>query len=218
MLKIIDLTIETEEVLLYSVDLQLELGTIYGLSGYNGSGKTTLLRTLAGIRYEKQGRAELEVAGKILMLGDEKRQLFYFETSDWFEGHLSGKDYLNLISGCWNQGSAQAEIAQVIEFWGIKAFIHKPIKKYSLGMKQKLLLALYKVSNADYWLMDEPTIGLDAASCETFAKFLRQAKEQGKTILFSSHQNDSMYEICDYTYQIKEKNLVLVENSKKEDR
>lgn len=200
-----------EEILLYSVDFNLESSTIYGLSAYNGAGKTTLLRTLAGLRNEPEGRASLMVEGKMVAMGHEKKSIFYFETSDWFDTCLSGRDYLNFISAMWNKDIKKNEMDTIIDFWELTAFVDKPIKKYSLGMKQKLLLSLYAVSNTDLWLMDEPTIGLDKTSCEKFNQFLYEAKQKGKSVFFASHHDDSLYATCDYIYEIIDKNLKLKE-------
>src|SRR5690606_41056363 len=96
-----------------------------------------------------------------------------------------------------------------ISFWEMDSYIKTPIKKYSLGMKQKVLLAMYRVSGATYWLLDEPTIGLDTNSLQKFETYLLEAKEDGACILFSSHQNDSLYAVCDYMYEMKDGSLIL---------
>lgn len=99
----------------------------------------------------------------------------------------------------------------MIDFWELTSFVDKAIKKYSLGMKQKLLLSLYAVSNTDFWLMDEPTIGLDKKSCNKFKQFLYEAKQKGTSVFFASHHDDSLHETCDYIYEIIDKNLKLKE-------
>lgn len=179
---------------------------IYGLVAPNGSGKTTLLRTLSGIYQAGKASIYLEnEKGEQLSPLQQKKQLFYFETSDWFDGNLSAKDYLTFVSKEWN-GNSQL-IKEAIEFWQLNSFYKKPIKKYSLGMKQKTLLALYYVSNTNYWLLDEPTIGLDLSSQDLFINFMKMAKKRGTTILFSSHQNDSMLAIADSFYILENQEL-----------
>lgn len=103
MLSIKNLTLEMEEILLYNVDFKLKSGTIYGLSAYNGAGKTTLLRTLAGLRNEAEGIISLSIDGNLVATGHEKRRIFYFETSNWFDLCLTGRDYLNFIHAMWNK-------------------------------------------------------------------------------------------------------------------
>lgn len=217
MLKIENLTVQMEAILLNNVNFKLESGTIYGLSAYNGAGKTTLLRTLAGLRDEIEGTVSFMCVGNTMTVGREKRRIFYFETSDWFDTCLSGRDYLNFISAMWNQEIKKNEIDAAIDFWELTTFVDKAIKKYSLGMKQKLLLSLYEVSNANLWLMDEPTIGLDKKNCDRFIQFLYAAKQKGKAVFFSSHQQDSLYAVCDYLYEIHDKQLILIEHLKKEE-
>ena len=82
-------------------------------------------------------------------------------------------------------------------------YIDRPIKKYSLGMKQKLLLALYSVADAEYWLLDEPTLALDRASVEQLKDFFLTAKQQQKSIFFSAHENEQFFSICDQMYRIE---------------
>ncbi|MDN3451806.1 ABC transporter ATP-binding protein [Planococcus sp. APC 3906] len=207
MLILSDLQLKTKETLLYGATMQLKKGIIYGLSARNGSGKTTLLRTISGLRSEPQGSISIQDDNRTLSALEVKQQLFYFETVEWFDPNLSGQDYLQFTHAMWKRSNVS--IAEIISFWEMESYIKTPIKKYSLGMKQKVLLAMYGVSGANYWLLDEPTIGLDANSLKKFEAYLLKAKEDGACILFSSHQNDSLYAVCDYMYEMENGSLIL---------
>ena len=199
----------TREVLLYGASVNFEKGTVYGLSARNGSGKTTLLRTISGLRSESIGTISIQEENQALSLSESKRRLFYYETVDWFDLNLSGWDYLQFIQSTWKKPS-HISIDEIITFWDMSSYIKLPIKKYSLGMKQKVLLSMYGVSGASYWLLDEPTIGLDTNSLEKFELFILEAKTNGICVLFSSHQNDSIYATCDYIYEINGQALNLI--------
>lgn len=196
--------------------MDLERNTVYGLSARNGSGKTTLLRTISGLRKENEGSILIQEDSKTLTLLESKKQLFYYETVEWFDQNLSGLDYLKFIYSTWSNKS-HTSIEEIIDFWKMNNYIKLPIKKYSLGMKQKVLLAMYALSGANYWLLDEPTIGLDTQSLELFKIFIVEAKNNGACVLFSSHHNDSVYDICDYIYEMEDKSLNIVNKKKLED-
>lgn len=213
MIKVYDLDIKTREILLYSSNMTLKRSSIYGLSAKNGSGKTTLLRTISALRSEPNGSIIITENGQQLNLIQSKKALFYFETTEWFDTNLSGADYLTFTNATWN--NSKTIIEEMIHFWGMNDYIKLPIKKYSLGMKQKVLLAMYGVSGADYWLLDEPTIGLDTTSMKLFETFILEAKKKGRCILFSSHHNDNVYSICDYLYEINDRTLILTTVNKK---
>lgn len=207
MLLVSDIHLKTKETLLYGANMKLMNGTIYGLSARNGSGKTTLLRTISGLRNEPEGFISIQENDRVLSALEVKQQLFYFETVEWLDPNLSGWDYLQFISSAWKQ--MDTPIDDIVSFWEMDHFIKTPIKKYSLGMKQKVLLAMYGVSGANYWLLDEPTIGLDTNSMKKFETYLLDAKKKGTCILFSSHQNDSIYAVCDHVYEIEDLSLIL---------
>ena len=92
MLTITDLTVATDFPLLEHANLNLEKGKIIGLSAPNGTGKSTLLRTIAGLRNEKNGSAQMSEDGRPLPFYEAKRKLFYFETSAWFDPDLTGRN------------------------------------------------------------------------------------------------------------------------------
>ncbi|WP_161843039.1 ABC transporter ATP-binding protein [Candidatus Enterococcus huntleyi] len=191
----------TNVLLADRIEFDLHKGRIYGLSAPNGSGKSTLLRTIAGVRNEKIGHAKLIEKDQKLSAKEVKKLIYYFESSTWFNPALSGWDYLQLVCGLWK--SDKKYIKEAIDYWQMDSFIHTPIKKYSLGMKQKVLLSLYMVANADYWLLDEPTIGLDRASIKRFEELLAIKKAEGKAILFSAHESEEFFSICDQQFRLE---------------
>lgn len=215
MLKIENLTLITREKLLEDVNADFELGSAYGLVAPNGSGKTTLLRVLAGLTKAEAGKVYLEEDGKVLDLVLSRKKIFYYESSDWLDKHLSAWDYLQFVNDKWADG--KVNVNDVVDYWELSEFVKLPIRKYSLGMKQKTILAMYAVSNTDYWLMDEPMNGLDEANQKRFIGFMEEAKKRGICMVFSSHQNDSLHSISDKIYYISNKKLRETTMDKQED-
>ncbi|AQY52258.1 ABC transporter ATP-binding protein [Listeria weihenstephanensis FSL R9-0317] len=215
MLKIENLTLTTREKLLEEVNAEFELGSAYGLVAPNGSGKTTLLRVLAGLTKAEAGRIYLEEDNEVLDLVSSRKKIFYYETSDWLDRHLSAWDYLQFVNEKWADG--KVDIEEIIKYWDLSDFVKLPIRKYSLGMKQKTVLAMYAVSNTNYWLMDEPMNGLDEANQKRFTGFMEESKKRGTCIIFSSHQNDSLHSISDKIYYISNKKLSDTAREKQED-
>ncbi len=206
MIEIKGLNLENDYLLGENISLTLTKSSIVGLIGPNGSGKSTFMRTLMGLRTEKTGNAVMRIDGKRADLETVKRNIFYFESVNWFNGALSGMDYLKFINQLWEADKTLIDSA--IDLWNTSAYIHKPIRKYSLGMKQKILMSLYTVSNADYWFLDEPTLALDQKSLEQFKSYLLKEKENGRCIFFSTHENPDFLKICDRIYGMSELQLI----------
>lgn len=198
MIKIQNLDIQTNTLLIEQMSVNFEEGTINGISAPNGSGKSTLFRTISGLRTEKKGTIQLTETG--ITKKEIKKKIFYFENSSWFNPSLTGYDYLLLYNAQWK--ADKKLIKQAIEFWNMESYIHTNIKKYSLGMKQKLLLSLYIVSDATYWILDEPSIALDKASVDRLILLLKEQRDSGKCILFSAHESEIFFDICEHKYTI----------------
>ncbi|MBE9908833.1 ABC transporter ATP-binding protein [Enterococcus casseliflavus] len=198
MIEITNLNVETNTLLIENMNAQFETSSISGISAPNGSGKSTLFRTICGLRTEEQG--SIKITGNPDSKKDVKKQIFYFESSTWFNPSLTGMDYLLLFNSQWQ--SSKSLIDEAIKLWGMEKYIHTSIKKYSLGMKQKLLLSLYYISDATYWILDEPSLALDKSSVDILINHLKEQSNIGKCILFSAHESDGFYEICDHKYTI----------------
>ena len=179
--------LKTREMILKDIDFTFEQGNIYGMVAINGSGKTTLFRAISQL---------ISVSsGKIIA----PSSLFYYETIEWFDGNLSGIDFLLYIKNVWNSSK---NLEQEIEYWEMSDYIHLPIRKYSLGMKQRLLIAMYFMSQADCWLMDEITNGLDEYYRTKFFNRLTEIHSQ-QLIIISSHYKEELMNVCDKIVKIE---------------
>lgn len=200
MIELKNLTIETRHPILQQVDYEFQEGTIYGIVAINGSGKTTLFRTMMNLRNAKSGNILFDGKHVEEMLG----KIYYFESLEWLDQNLSGLDYLNFVKRTWK---SNINIEDVLASWEMSDYIKLPIGKYSLGMKQRLIIGMYLVSDAGYMIMDEITSGLDEDNRKRFFKQLQELKAQGKTILISSHYKEEIMETCDKVLEIKQNAL-----------
>lgn len=179
--------LKTREMILKDIDFTFEKGNIYGMVAINGSGKTTLFRAISQLISVN--------SGKIIA----PSSLFYYETIEWFDGNLSGIDYLLYIKNVWNSSQ---NLEHEIEYWEMSDYINLPIRKYSLGMKQRLLIAMYFMSQADCWLMDEITNGLDEYYRTKFFNRLKEIHSQ-QLIIISSHYKEELMNVCDKIVKIE---------------
>ena len=168
------------------IDLKVERGAIYGLIGKNGAGKTTTLKMIGGLSaptagsfslFGKSGAELAEVRGRVSCLIEDPG-LF---------GNLSA--YENLKAKCLCYGiKGDAYIKKLLEFVGLAETGRKKAKHFSLGMRQRLGIALAMVGEPDLLVLDEPINGLDPEGIVEIRDMLtRVSKEKGITILISSH-------------------------------
>ncbi|MCK8607159.1 ATP-binding cassette domain-containing protein [Apilactobacillus ozensis] len=162
---------------------------LYMFFAPNGSGKTSIFRAIMGLIASKN--MGITIDGKNVQQNKDK--IFYYESSNWMDNNMSGLDYLKFIKSQWR---SKVSVKATIDFFNMNNYIKKPIKKYSLGMKQKLLFSLYLISDAKYLIMDEINNGLDAESRKRL--FLKIKKlSQEKCIIISSHYKDELLPYVD---------------------
>ena len=200
MIQLQNLTIETRHPIVRDIHYTFQSGKIYGIVSENGSGKTTLFRTMVHLIDPKEGKILFDGRPVESCLKD----VFYFEDVEWLDGNLKGEDYIAFVKKMWD---SKVDIKFVIQALNMEEYIRLPIKKYSLGMKQKLIIGMYLISDATYLIMDEITNGLDDQNRKRFFNILKEWKKRNKTILLSSHYKDEISEFCDIVLQIRDKKL-----------
>ena len=203
MIELINITIETRHPIVTNVNYTFHDNFIYGIVAENGTGKTTLFRTMVNLLRAKDG----DVLFDGMNAEKRKQDIFYFESIEWLDRNLSGLDYLKFVKNIWK---SDVDINRIIEEWDMGGYVKIPIRKYSLGMKQRLVIGLYLVSDAKYLIMDEITNGLDEDNRKHFFKQILELKNQGKTILLSSHYKDEIIAYCDTVLQIQNHELAEV--------
>lgn len=190
-----------EQQVLKSVSLMVPAGSICGLIGPNGCGKTVLLRCICGITPVDDG--EITVGGQRI----GKQRDFAPDTGILIEGPgfigaYSGLDNLKYLMALSRKGTPQ-NCEAAMRLVGLDPTERKRVRKYSLGMKQRLGLAQALMEKPKLLILDEPFNALDAAGVrETRALFL-SLKEGGTSFLLTSHNAQDIQVLCDNVYQFE---------------
>jgi ABC-2 type transport system ATP-binding protein len=172
---------------LSDVSITLEAGKIYGLIGQNGAGKTTLMRLIAGLAFPTGGSLELFGVKGEHSLREERRRMGALIEAPSLTPGLNARDNLRLhriIRGIPNEEMEQ----ELLELVGLSHTGKKKVKDFSLGMKQRLGIAISLLGNPELLLLDEPVNGLDPIGVVDIRHLLLQCcEERQMTILISSH-------------------------------
>ncbi|SDZ64506.1 ABC-2 type transport system ATP-binding protein [Evansella caseinilytica] len=169
-----------------NVNLQIPKGAIYGFLGPNGAGKTTAIKLILGLIYESSG--SVTIFGKDLKR--EKlsilRKVGSLVESPSYYGHLSAKENLEITRRILDV--PKSRIDEVLSIVRLEKEASRPVKGFSLGMKQRLGIASALIGNPDLLILDEPTNGLDPSGIIEIRELIKQLPEQyGMTVLVSSH-------------------------------
>ncbi len=189
-----------EREVLHDVNVAFDSGIIYGIIGENGSGKTMLLRILCGLMFPTTGR--ILVDDKVLHKDmDFPENAGILLEKPEFLGGISGFENLKILASIKNLISDE-QIKEFMRMFSLNPEDKLPIRKYSLGMKQKLGIIQAIMEDQDLIILDEPFNALDEDSVELLRKLLLKYKEQGKLILITSHHKEDIRSVCDCVYKI----------------
>jgi ABC-2 type transport system ATP-binding protein len=182
-----------------SVDLDVRAGDRYGLLGPNGSGKTTLVRMLLGLVYATRG--EIEVLGKPVprKVNEILPDIGALVEEPAAYPHLSGRANLRLFDAAGRGGirrTRRQRIDDALEQVGLGGIDRRPVKAYSLGMRQRLGLAAALVRRPRLLILDEPGNGLDPRGIRDFRRLLIDLNATGTTIFLSSHLLGEVELLC----------------------
>lgn len=181
--------------ILKNVDISFEKGKIHGLIGRNGSGKTMLMKCICG--FVKPTAGTVFVADKQIGKDcDFPDSVGIIIETPGFIPYYSGYRNLKLLADL-NRKIDKEKIYNTMQMVGLDPDLKLHVKKYSLGMRQRLGLAQAIMENPDLLILDEPMNGLDKDGVADMRKYLLNLKEQGKTILIASHSAEDIEILCD---------------------
>ena len=179
-----------------NVDLHIPRGSAFGYLGPNGAGKTTLIRMLLGLTDATAGTMRLlgrpvpadraKALARVGAIVEEPR----------FHRHLSGRENLRVIAAA-REPEAHGRIEGALARVGLTNRADERVKRYSLGMRQRLGVARSLLADPELLILDEPTNGLDPAGIHEFRDMIRGFVAEGRTVLLSSHLLDEVEKVCD---------------------
>ena len=168
------------------LDLRVDQGDIYGFIGQNGAGKSTTLKLLCGLARPTHGEAL--IFGKPIRDSVARRRVGTLIEQPGLYPDLSGRENLRLYAALLGLDSPERQVDGILETVGLTPGEKKPVKHYSMGMKQRLGVGLALLGGPDLLLLDEPINGLDPEGIREMRELLlRLNRERGLTILVSSH-------------------------------
>jgi sodium transport system ATP-binding protein len=175
-------------------------GEVYGLLGANGAGKTTTLRMLATILAPSEGTAT--VAGFDVTKDPQivRSRVGFLSTATALYGRLSAQEmveYFGRLHGL-DEPTLRRRIDEIFARLEMNDFRDRRCDKLSTGMKQKVSIARTLVHDPSVMIFDEPTVGLDVMAARTIATFIRECRDHGKTVVFSTHVMSEVEKLCDH--------------------
>jgi len=176
-----------DKLVLNNVNMNVKKGDIYGFIGRNGAGKTTLFRSITGLINISGGSIELFSEERNSHIMNERKRIGILIESPAFYGEMTAYENMELIR--LQKGiPGKVCIEEKLNLVGLTDVNNKKVKNFSLGMKQKLGLAMAIIGDPEFLILDEPTNGLDPIGIIQMREILiRLNKEKGVTILISSH-------------------------------
>lgn len=195
-----------KRIILSDINLILQSGHVYGFVGRNGSGKTMLFRALSGLMKINSG--EIICDGKQLHkdIGMLPNLGIVLENAGLYP-EFSGLKNLKMLAMLRNVIDEQM-IRDTIVRVGLDPDDKRPIRKYSLGMKQRIVLAQALMEKPDILMLDEPTNALDEGGVEEIRKIVLEEKKRGALILLASHNKEDMALLADEIFYMQEGRIV----------
>lgn len=182
------------------ISLKIGQGEIVGILGPNGAGKTTLLRMLGTLMQPTSGEVVLWSGDS--RIDDEleiKKRIGYLSGNTRLYGRLSTRELLCIMGNIYDMTEQETEerIAIISDVLGLAPFIDNRIEKLSTGQTQRASIARCLIHSPEIYIFDEPTLGLDIISSSAIIDFMRREREQGKTVLYSTHYMEEAENLCD---------------------
>lgn len=197
-----------ENQVIKGIDFQLESGEILGFVGPNGSGKTTTLKAILGLVKKDQGEVLVCQKNTDNCYEDVIKNVGAMIEVPRFYPYLSGYSNLKLSARMYKNVTSK-EVNELVSLVKMEKRIHDPVRKYSLGMKQRLGICQSLLGNPKLLLLDEPINGLDIDGVFEFRNILlRLREEKGTSILISSHILSEVEKICDRVIVINDGSIV----------
>ncbi|EPH99695.1 putative bacitracin ABC transporter, ATP-binding protein BcrA [Enterococcus faecalis 13-SD-W-01] len=199
---------------LENVSLEIKRGMIYGLIGENGAGKSTFMRVVMGLISSTSGEIELFGKSGAAELQKARRRMGQSIETPALYPDLTARENLRVQAA--NGGVGESEIENLLELMNLQHTGKKKTKNFSLGMRQRLAIAVTLITNPEFLILDEPTNGLDPAGIVEMREIIqRLVSERGITVMLSSHLLDELSQVATH-YGILHNGKLIREFSREE--
>ena len=207
MIQLMNVTKKYKNKLLYTnVNLTIKKGECIGIVGANGSGKSVLFQLITGLQYPEEG--EIYVRGKKVGKGlDFPEDVGLFVNQPSYIGYYDGLTNLKILVEIRNK-ITEEQIKEMMNRIGLNPDDKTKTKNYSAGMKQKLSIIQAVMEGQDIILLDEPFNALDYQTNLDVINLIEQLKEEGKTLILTSHQHNFLEKLCDRMMIIQNNQLM----------
>jgi sodium transport system ATP-binding protein len=174
-------------------------GQIYGLLGANGAGKTTTLRLLATLLQPSSGSATLASYDIRTAAKEVRANVGFLAASTALYGRLTAREmirYFGQLNGL-SEEKIRERTKRLADDLDMHEFLDRRCDKFSTGMKQKTSIARTLIHDPAIMIFDEPTLGLDVMAARAIVRFVRECKDRGKTVIYSTHVMSEVEKLCD---------------------
>ena len=200
-----------DKVILDNISLNLCKNHIYGFIGKNGSGKTMLFKAIIGLLKTNEGEIIID-SHKINNSDSYPVSVGVMIENNNLWSYLSAFENLKILASI-NKLVNDYEIEETLKRVGLDPKSKKTYSKFSLGMKQRLIIAQAVMEKPELLVLDEPTNALDKKGVELFKKIIKEEKERGATILISSHSLEGFNELCDSIFEMEDGKIISSEGA-----
>lgn len=192
-------TTENTALAVDGISFRCEPGKVFSLLGPNGAGKTTTLRMLSTIFKPTSGSIVIAGVDAIAHPQEARKKIGFLTGSTGLYARLTPNELIQYFADLYGVSKADFEERKerLYNLLGMHEFQNKRIGKLSTGMKQKVSICRTMIHDPEVIVFDEPTSGLDVITAENIIQLIRDCKDQGKTVIFSSHIMSEVDLLCD---------------------
>ena len=199
------------------ISFSIDKGEIVGILGPNGAGKTTLLRMIAGIMTPSDGEVLFDKLNYKKNEIEIKKSIAYLSGNTKIYNSISAYELLKMCGEYYevNKEELESRIKEVSSVLNMDSFLYNRIENLSTGQTQRVNIARCLVHNPKYYILDEATSGLDIISSQIILDFIKEEKNKGKSILYSTHYMEEAENVCDRVIMVN-KGKVIIEGTPNE--
>jgi ABC-2 type transport system ATP-binding protein len=192
------------KLILEEISFEVKKGCVFAVVGHNGAGKTTLFHVLLGLKIQTGG--EVTLLGKSNLDHSSRNQLGYVPERPYLNLETTFHSFMSFHASLVGIafGAKEAQILHAAKSVGLEKNLDQDLATFSKGMLQKALLAQAVLGNPEILILDEPMSGLDPEARESVRKNISSLKQEGKTLIFSSHALEDVAQLADRVLLIKQ--------------